>query len=266
MLFPQPQFGNWRLGAYESITIDGLILKETFPLVKAFFSFACARRRPGWSQLHESSLSSSKWSAHLNRVKYPRPCVSNWRIALLRRLIFSLWYLFSPPWDTGESPPELLEHLRTHPPGRALDLGCGTGTNVLTMAKRGWEVVGVDFAPTAITQAKRKARRAGVTADLRVADVTQLEGIQGPFDLILDMGCFHSLTEADYPTYADQVARLLAEGGTFLLYVFFHQGEDGPGITNADLRVFDSLDLQQRVEGTERGLRPSAWLTYQKHG
>ncbi len=91
----------------------------------------------------------------------------------LRRLSFSIWYYFRPPWDTGISPPELVGFLDAHPPGRALDMGCGTGTNIITMAKRGWQVTGIDFAPTAIKVARRKARGAGVKVDLNVGDVSE---------------------------------------------------------------------------------------------
>src|SRR4030066_306033 len=100
---------------------------------------------------------------------------------VLQRLVYQLWYYRKPPWDTGVSPPELLAHIERHPPGRALDLGCGTGTNVITLAQHGWQVTGVDFAWRAIRQAQRKAKRAGVLVDLRVGDVTRLEGGGPPF-------------------------------------------------------------------------------------
>jgi predicted TPR repeat methyltransferase len=53
------------------------------------------------------------------------------------------------PWDTGVVPPELValvegpDALR---PGRALDLGCGTGTHVVYLEHRGWLTTGVDLA------------------------------------------------------------------------------------------------------------------------
>ena len=84
----------------------------------------------------------------------------------LRRLFFNIWYYQSgifqtPPWDTGISPPELINYLESHTPGLALDLGCGTGTNVITMAEYGWQVTGVDFVRRAISKARDKAIHAG---------------------------------------------------------------------------------------------------------
>jgi len=184
----------------------------------------------------------------------------------MRRLFFDLWYLQRPPWDTGISPPELLAFLEEHPPGRALDLGCGTGTNVITMAQRGWDVVGVDFARRAIRKAERKAREAGVSACFRVADVSQPLPVTGPFDLILDMGCYHSLPPEARRGYQENVRRLLAPGGTYMLYAFLANGSGpGPsGIREEELADFAPLELVRRQYGTERGLRPSAWFVLRK--
>jgi len=66
---------------------------------------------------------------------------------LLRRINFNLWYFRRPPWDRGISPPELFDFISKHPAGRAIDLGCGTATNVITLAQNGWQVTGIDFAP-----------------------------------------------------------------------------------------------------------------------
>ena len=185
----------------------------------------------------------------------------------LRRLTFNFWYYRNPPWDTGISPPELLQFIASHPPGQALDLGCGSGTNVITLAKHGWKATGADFAGRAIRLAREKARRAGVDVCFYVDDVTKLEHISGQFDLILDIGCFHSLPEDGRQAYLRTVEQLLSPGGTYLHYVFFKniQNDGGPGITEADLEaVAAALDLVSRVDGSERGLRPSAWLTYCK--
>ena len=70
------------------------------------------------------------------------------------------------PWDSGVPPPELIavvEGKDRLTPGKALDLGCGTGTNSVYLAEHGWDVTGVDFVPRAIRAARQKAAAAGVS-------------------------------------------------------------------------------------------------------
>src|SRR5690606_35007417 len=112
---------------------------------------------------------------------------------LSRWLQFNLMYLNSPPWDTGVSPPELLEFIRAHAPGNAIDLGCGTGTNLLTLARAGWTVTGVDYALKAVAAARRRLARAGISGEVRSGDGSRLEVVRGSYDLVLDIGCYHGL-------------------------------------------------------------------------
>lgn len=183
---------------------------------------------------------------------------------ILKKLLFQIMYLRRPRWDTGITPPEVMAFLQAHPPGRALDLGCGTGTNAITLAKHGWQVVGVDFIGRAIRQARRKARHAGFQIEFQQDDVTRLRGVQPPFDLVLDIGCFHSLKDSGKQTYIQNLPRLLAPGGTFLLYAFFKTTPDqNNGLHESDLVLLDeTLRLVERQAGSERGVRPSAWFTY----
>jgi len=183
-----------------------------------------------------------------------------------RRLTFRIWYLFDPPWNTGISPPELKDFIENHSPGKAIDIGCGTGTNVITLAQAGWQVTGVDFVPRAIKTAKRKVRKAEVEAELYVRDATDLEGITGPFDLALDMGCFHSLGNKK-AGYLSELNRILAPGGQWLMYGFFNPTSDQTqhGLTEADLDLISaSLSQVWRQDGFDRGERTSAWFLYQK--
>lgn len=188
-------------------------------------------------------------------------------VTMLRKLWFNLAYLRRPIWDTGISPQELLDFIASHPPGKALDMGCGTGTNVITLAKHGWQVTGVDFSSLALRMAKRKAKLNHVDVSLHHEDVTRLGSISGPYNLILDIGCYHSLPAAERQGYIINIVRLLADRGTFLLYSFFRESPDGigPGITEADiLSISQNLLIIERKDSTERGLRPSAWFTIEK--
>src|SRR5688572_15021793 len=103
------------------------------------------------------------------------------------------------PWETGPRQ-ELVDLVTTGRlrPGRAVDLGCGTGANAVFLAEHGFEVTGVDFAPAGLAKAAAAARRAGV--DLRTvrADLTDpdrdLRAELGDFDLLVDYGTMDDLS------------------------------------------------------------------------
>jgi len=179
---------------------------------------------------------------------------------------FDLRYLLGrSPWDTEVTPPEVVELVEGEGllAGQALDLGCGTGTNCIYLARHGWEVVGVDFSILAILRARRKARRAGVDCQFYRGDVTDLAFLVDPFDLALDIGCLHSLPPEGWGRYAAEVARLVRPGGLYLLYAFTPR-QDRPiprGVAPEEVRsLFAPAFAMEREEGGEDPSGPrSAW-------
>jgi ubiquinone/menaquinone biosynthesis C-methylase UbiE len=185
---------------------------------------------------------------------------------LLRKLQFNFWYFRNPPWDSGVTPPELFEFIQSHPAGRAIDIGCGTGTNVITLAKTGWQVTGFDFAARAIQIAKSKAKKAHIQASLFTDDATNMKKVTGQFDLALDLGCFHSLeNKVDYLTQLD---RILASNGFWLMYGFYAPiaNLSSPQIADSDLDMISAraFTLLSRRDGFDKRERASAWFLYQK--
>jgi SAM-dependent methyltransferase len=177
-----------------------------------------------------------------------------------RRLFFNLRYLGRPPWDSGVSPPELIRFLEGAVPGRALDVGCGTGTNLLTMAAYGWEVAGVDLAWLPILRARKRLTRAGVRARVVRGDVAGQMDLGATFDLVLDMGCYHSLGSADREAYRSNLAVWLKPGGVYLLYAHRQASPvDSHGVSEADFAGFlSALSLVWRQDSDE--LRPDGSL------
>ncbi|HVB72639.1 MAG TPA: class I SAM-dependent methyltransferase [Ktedonobacteraceae bacterium] len=172
------------------------------------------------------------------------------------------------PWDTGISPPELLEAIENPPTGlprRMLDIGCGTGTNCLTLARRGWHTVGVDFARIAIDTAIQKAQvladdiaRADGNARFLVADVTRLAppALDERFSLLLDLGCLNGIPPALYADYAKMAAEQALPGALFLLYAHLPvAGRERPrGVTPEELDQL--LATTFRLERRETGSAP----------
>jgi SAM-dependent methyltransferase len=141
-------------------------------------------------------------------------------------LVYRFMYLVGfTPWDTGAVPGELIELVEGDgalPPGRALDLGCGTGTQAVYLAGQGWDVTGIDAISKPLRRARARAQQAGVTVDWVQGDVARLSeaGLRPGFDLLLDRGCFHGLNGAERASYADAATELAAPGATLLMMAF----------------------------------------------
>jgi ubiquinone/menaquinone biosynthesis C-methylase UbiE len=171
------------------------------------------------------------------------------------------------PWDTQVTPPEVMEFLARTPPGTALDLGCGTGTNAITLARHGWRVTGVDFIPKAIFAAREKAARSGFAIEFLVASVTELSVLPGPFDYVLDIGCLHSLKVEDRQRYAATLSRLLRPQAWYMLYAWLPRPSEGGvvGISTEETESLLRADFSRvRVEIGEESGNPSAWYWFQR--
>lgn len=131
------------------------------------------------------------------------------------------WFRVPIPWVFGTHPElaQMVESGRIEP-GRAVDLGCGTGREVIYLAQNGFDAVGVDISPTAIGMARKAADAAGVDAAFFVDDLTNLTRVRGPFDLILDYGALNDLNRAQRDAYMSQVLPLAADGAQFYLMCF----------------------------------------------
>lgn len=122
------------------------------------------------------------------------------------------------PWDSGLPSKELIRVLAENPIGgsRVLELGCGTGTNAVYLAGRGFEVTAVDCSPLALDSARRKARDAGVRVDWVDADVQRFGADLEPFDFVFDRGCYHCCRRVDLNGYLETLRNATRAGSHFL--------------------------------------------------
>jgi ubiquinone/menaquinone biosynthesis C-methylase UbiE len=144
-------------------------------------------------------------------------------VSMIMGWIYNLIYRGRAPWEMDGPRPGLVELVESGrlKPSRAIDLGCGTGENVIYLAQHGFEVVGVDISSRAINQAREKARTAGVDADFVVGDVTDLRGVHGAFDLVLDYGCLGCVMWSPARArYVQTLLRLTQPGSIYLLMNF----------------------------------------------
>ena len=89
--------------------------------------------------------------------------------------LFEQMYQGQAPWDTGRPQPAIIKLAEAGQiRGSVLDVGCGTGENLLYLAARGHEAWGLDFVPVAIERAKAKAAQRGIDAHFIVGNALEL--------------------------------------------------------------------------------------------
>lgn len=186
-------------------------------------------------------------------------------------IFWDLMYLLKKtPWDTGITPPEIvamIESGRLRPPGRAFDLGCGTGTNAIYLAQHGFEVIGLDVSRRAIALARRKARSANLAIKFERGDVTLMRrwAISNSIDFAFDIGCFHNLEAEARKRYVSGLTAVLKPGAIYMLYAFEPQA-DRRGVAMDEIAaLFDqAYKLEGMRRGGDRNGRASAWYTLMK--
>lgn len=131
-----------------------------------------------------------------------------------------LYRLGITPWERDTVPAPLVELSEQYPsPGRALDIGCGTGRDSVYLAQQGWTVTGVDCVPQALDAARRRAESSGVDVNWVRGDVTRLQalGIGDGYQLLVDRGCFHGLTDAEREKYAQGITAVAAPAARLVM-------------------------------------------------
>jgi len=153
---------------------------------------------------------------------------------------FESAYAGTPPWDIGRPQPAIIRLAETGQiTGWVLDIGCGTGENLLYLAERGLDAMGIDGAPTAIEKARAKGKRRGLNAQFEVADALNLSIPTRQFDTVIDSGLFHVFSDEDRARFRDSLGRVIRLGGVYFLMCFSDQqpGDWGPRrVTQAEIR------------------------------
>ena len=176
------------------------------------------------------------------------------------------------PWDSGAPDLHLACVIAAYgiKPGRALDIGCGTGTNAIWLAKQGFDVTGVDLSKTAIERAESKRAKEDVDCRFLVADFL-LEQIPGaPFDFVYDRGCFHVFDSAEERSrFASRVRDALGSQGIWHSLIGSTDGPPRdigpPRRSAADIVAaveprFEILELRSTVLDAEHNLHALAWV------
>jgi SAM-dependent methyltransferase len=136
------------------------------------------------------------------------------------------------PWEDAANDPvfvgkfhELIdreEKGRSRPFGPALDIGTGSGIWGIELAKRGWQVTGVDNIPKALDRARERVQVAGVNMQLVEGDVTAIRrtGLRAGFRLVLDTGTFHDFDPTHQQAMGQEIDAIATSDESILLLVW----------------------------------------------
>ncbi len=124
-----------------------------------------------------------------------------------------------PAWDKGVPSSHLKAAIEGGEikPQHAVVLGCGTGTNAIYLAKKGFDVTAIDIAPTALSLAQEKAEKADVKVRWLLADVLAPPADLETFDFIFDRGCYHGVRRGNAQGYVKTLKRLSRPGTNILI-------------------------------------------------
>lgn len=134
-------------------------------------------------------------------------------------------------WDLGQPAPAFVSLLDTDapPPGRMAVLGSGRGHDALLFAARGFEVVGFDYAPSAVTEATIAAQKRHLNAQFLQRDIFSLSrDFAQSFDYVLEHTCFCAIELAQRPAYVQLVRSLLRPQGELIALFWAHGRLGGP--------------------------------------
>lgn len=153
-------------------------------------------------------------------------------------------------WDLGQAAPafvSLLNSQETLTPGRTAVLGCGRGYDALLFAEHGFEVVGFDFAPSAIAEATSLVQAAGSTAKFLQRDIFDLATeFPQDFDYVVEHTCFCAIPPERRPEYVQLVRSLLRPKGELIALFFTHNRPGGPpfGSTPTEIVQYFEADFE----------------------
>lgn len=115
----------------------------------------------------------------------------------------------------------LVESLRLEPGARVLDVGCGPGRHALALARRGFDVVGVDLSVEFVALAREAAAAEELPARFEVLDVREL-AFDGEFDaaICLCQGGFGLLGGHEDAGVIERIASAVRRGGAVAVSAF----------------------------------------------
>lgn len=180
------------------------------------------------------------------------------------------------PWNINRPDYNLINTVQEYhiPGGTALDIGCGTGDNVIWLANNGFIPTGIDLSREAIKIARKRAKEREDLIHFFTLDFLKSSVEGTPFDFIFDRGCFHTYDLAEERlAFAKNAHRAIATNGLWLSLIGNYDDgrlEQGPpkrsarDITQAVEPYFEILFMKQGRFDSNDTIPSKIWITLMK--
>ena len=137
---------------------------------------------------------------------------------------------------------------------RVLDVATGSGNAAMAAARRGCEVVGLDYVPALLDRARRRVEADGLEAEFVVGDAEDLPFADGSFDVVSSV--FGAMFAPDQERTARELARVTRSGGRIGLVAHTPDGFIGQLFRTNARHVPPPAGIRSPIEwGTEERLR-----------
>lgn len=152
-------------------------------------------------------------------------------------------------WDLGQAAPPLISLLNSPQapsPGKVAVLGCGRGYDALLFAQHGFEVIGFDFATSAIADATALSQTSRIKAKFLQRDIFDLPADPNYFDYVLEHTCFCAIDPSQRPAYVKLVKDILQPQGELIALFWAHTRPSGPpfGTTLTEIEQLFAADFE----------------------
>ena len=158
------------------------------------------------------------------------------------------------PWDLGKPSPALMSYLKSPyavQPGRIALPGCGHGHDCIPWVAKGFEVTGIDFAPSAVQSTFQKFQKAGVAGTkgyLLERDFFNIHEYDSYYDYIFEHCFFSAIDPSRRRTYVYTVADLLKPGGKLIGVWWLFDAKSGPPFGVSKDEIYSLFDKRFTID------------------
>ncbi|MBT5927229.1 MAG: methyltransferase domain-containing protein [Verrucomicrobia bacterium] len=150
------------------------------------------------------------------------------------------------PWDKGEPSPGLVDFLNEHQDletGSVCVPGCGMGHDALAWSGKGFDVTGVDVAPTAVERARIHSKTQPHSCSFKTCNFLE-ESPDAPFDWVFEHTFYCAIKPERRQDYLEAMQRWIKPGGYLLAVHYLIPDKDGPPFGTTRDEVFERFSKQ----------------------